>query len=181
MLILRLNKAGAPQEWLNVNQAVRCYAQNKVLFELGTAQQTLYGGWNAKGLQSRITVSSIIACNGKITEFGKIALNNRFLFRRDNFVCLYCGNRFKTSQLTRDHIIPRSRGGLNTWRNVATACARCNHQKGANTPEEAKMPLLAVPFEPNLYERFYLMNRKILADQMDFLSHHFSSQRNWLD
>ena len=83
-------------------------------------------------------------------------------------------------QLTRDHIIPRSRGGNNEWTNVATACSRCNHQKGARTPEEANMPLLAVPFRPNLYERFYLMNRRILADQMDFLSHHFSDQRNWL-
>ena len=180
MLILRLNKAGAPQDWLNIYQAARYYAQGKVLFELGSQQYTLLGGRNRYGVQSRLQLSSIIACDGKLVTHGKIALTNRYLFRRDNQLCLYCGNRFRSGQLTRDHIIPRSRGGKNEWTNVATACSRCNHQKGARTPEEANMPLLAVPFRPNLYERFYLMNRRILADQMDFLSHHFSDQRNWL-
>lgn len=73
---------------------------------------------------------------------------------------------------------PRSRR-KDVWTNVATACQRCNHAKGAKTPEEANMPLLAVPFRPNVYERFYLMNRRILADQMAFLEGHFSHQRNW--
>ncbi|HCV16745.1 HNH endonuclease [Alteromonas oceani] len=180
MLILRLNKAGAPQDWLDIYQAARYYAQNKVLFELGNQHRTLLGGWNREGQQSQLRISSIIACDGKVVQNGKIALTNRYLFRRDNYLCLYCGNQFRSGQLTRDHIIPRSRGGKNNWQNVATACARCNHQKGARTPEEANMPLLAVPFAPNLYERFYLMNRRILADQMDFLSHHFSQRRAWL-
>jgi len=92
---------------------------------------------------------------------------------------MYCGQTFTPKQLTRDHIIPRSRGGKDVWTNVATACQRCNHAKGAKTPEEANMPLLAVPFRPNVYERFYLMNRRILADQMAFLEGHFSHQRNW--
>jgi 5-methylcytosine-specific restriction endonuclease McrA len=180
MLILRLNKAGMPKDWLNVHQAARYYAQNKVLFELGEEHYCLKGGWNRYGLQSQLNIASIIACKGKISgDSGTIALCNRYLFRRDNHRCLYCGKRFPTHQLTRDHIIPRSRGGKNDWTNVATACARCNHHKGAQTPEEAAMPLLAVPFKPNMYERFYLMNRRILADQMDFLSHHFSTQRHW--
>ncbi|NVK54469.1 MAG: HNH endonuclease, partial [Alteromonadaceae bacterium] len=158
----------------------RYYAQEKVLFELGHQSRTLLGGWNSQGQRSQLRISSIIACDGQVTQYGKIALTNRYLFRRDNYLCLYCGNRYRSGQLTRDHIIPRSRGGRNNWQNVATACARCNHQKGAKTPEEAHMPLLAVPFEPNVYERFYLMNRRILADQMDFLSHHFSTKRKWL-
>lgn len=180
MLVLRLNKAGMPQEWIHPEDAAKLYCQNKVLFELGEADCVLHGGWNRLGEQSKLTLSSIIACDGKVTDTsGKIALNNRFLFRRDNHICLYCGNHFAPSQLTRDHIIPRSRGGKDSWTNVATACARCNHAKGARTPEEAAMPLLAVPFKPNIYERFYLMNRRILADQMAFLSNHFSQRRQW--
>ncbi|MEG3768359.1 HNH endonuclease [Alteromonas sp. 14N.309.X.WAT.G.H12] len=180
MLVLRLNKAGMPQEWILPEEAAKLYCQEKVLFELGEKSFTLRGGWNHRGIQSRLTLSSIIACEGKIADLsGKVALNNRYLFRRDNHLCLYCGQTFSPSLLTRDHIIPRSRGGQDRWTNVATACARCNHAKGACTPEEANMPLLAVPFRPNIYERFYLMNRRILADQMAFLSSHFSQQRHW--
>lgn len=182
MLILRLNKAGMPQEWVNVEHAARLYAQEKVLFELGEGVCTLRGGWNHRGIQSTLALSSIIACDGKISDVsGKVALCNRYLFRRDNNICMYCGEHFATSDLTRDHIIPRSRGGKDVWTNVATACSRCNHAKGARTPEEAGMPLLAVPFRPNVYERFYLMNRRILADQMKFLSSHFSQRRQWRD
>lgn len=170
-----------PLDWLNVYEAARYYAQDKVLFELGANYHTLKGGWNRWGEQSQLHISSIIGCDGRVTSgTGKVALCNRYLFRRDNYLCLYCGERFPVGQLTRDHIIPRSRGGKNVWTNVASACSRCNHHKGARTPEEAGMPLLAVPFQPNRYERFYLMNRKILADQMDFLSNHFTANRNWL-
>ncbi|RDV26104.1 HNH endonuclease [Alteromonas aestuariivivens] len=180
MLVLRLNKAGMPQEWIDREQAARLYSQNKVLFELGEDHYTMYGGWNRLGQQSTLNLASIIACDGKITDVsGKITLTNTYLFRRDNCLCLYCGNTFTPSVLTRDHILPRSRGGKDCWTNVATACQRCNHAKGARTPEEANMPLLAVPFSPNLYERFYLMNRRILADQMNFLSSHFTRRRHW--
>lgn len=180
MLVLRLNKAGMPQEWIHPEQAARLYCQNKILFELGEDSRILHGGINRQGVQSRLRLASIIACDGKVTDLsGKIALTNRYLFRRDNCLCLYCGQAFTPRQLTRDHILPRSRGGQDSWTNVATACQRCNHAKGARTPEEAGMPLLAVPFRPNVYERFYLMNRRILADQMVFLSSHFTHRRDW--
>ena len=180
MWILRLNKAGMPQEWIDIEQAAKLYCQDKVLYELGTDSITLRGGWDHSGKQSKLTLSSIIACEGKVTDVnGKIALTNRYLFRRDNYLCLYCGQRFSPVLLTRDHIIPRSRGGKDTWTNVASSCQRCNHAKGAKTPEEAGMPLLAVPFQPNVYERFYLVNRRILADQMDFLKDHFTHNRRW--
>nr|WP_136252696.1 HNH endonuclease [Ningiella ruwaisensis] len=182
MLILRLNKSGMPQTWISKEEAAKCYVQEKVLFELGEDKLILRGGWNRLGEQSKLELSTIIACEGKITQdMGKISLSNRYLFRRDNNTCLYCGDVFSTHQLTRDHIIPRSRGGKNGWMNSATACKRCNHAKGARTPEEANMKLLAVPFVPNIYERFFLMNRKILSDQMAFLSSHFSTKRQWLN
>ncbi len=117
MLVLRLNKAGMPQEWIDVEQAAKLYSQDKVLFELGSDAITL--------------------------KSGKVALTNRYLFRRDSYLCMYCGNKFTPKQLTRDHIIPRSRGGKDSW------------------------------------TRFYLMNRRILADQMAFLQGHFTSHREW--
>ncbi|MEC8374816.1 MAG: HNH endonuclease [Pseudomonadota bacterium] len=180
MLVLRLNKAGMPQEWIDVEHAAKLYCQGKVLFELGSDSIILKGGWNRNGLQSQLNLSSIIACDGKVTDMsGKVALTNRYLFRRDSYLCMYCGQKFSPKRLTRDHIVPRSRGGKDSWTNVATACQRCNHAKGAKTPEEANMPLLAVPFRPNVYERFYLMNRRILTDQMAFLQSHFTQNRDW--
>jgi 5-methylcytosine-specific restriction endonuclease McrA len=76
---------------------------------------------------------------------------------------------FAPTHLTRDHIIPVSRGGINTWMNVVTACSSCNKVKDNRTPEEAHMPLIYVPYAPNRAEYLILQNRKILGDQMEFL------------
>lgn len=182
MLVLRLNKSGLPQAWITVEEAAKYYCQDRVLFELGCEKRVLLGGWDKNGEQSRLSLSSIIGCEGKIVNpMGRIPLCNRYLFRRDSHVCLYCGQTFVASKLTRDHVIPKSKGGRNIWRNTVTACARCNHHKADRTPEEAGMALLAVPFVPNIYEHLYLRNRRILSDQMEFLSGHFSSKRQWLD
>ena len=180
MLVLRLNKSGMPQAWITPEDAAKYYAQDRVLFELGEIKKVMHGGWNNRGKQSVLHLSSIIACDGKVINVdGKVSLCNRYLFRRDNCLCLYCGQQFSPSQLTRDHIVPRSRGGKDVWTNCATACSRCNCHKAARTPEEAGMSLIAVPFAPNIYERFYLMNRRIMADQMAFLGNHFSAHRAW--
>ena len=99
-------------------------------------------------------------------------LNNRTLFKRDANLCLYCGMRFMTRDLTRDHITPVSQGGYDNWNNVATACRRCNNYKGGRTPEQAAMQLIAVPFTPNYAEYIYLKGRRVLADQMQYLLAH---------
>jgi hypothetical protein len=80
--------------------------------------------------------------------------------------------RYMTRDLTRDHITPVSRGGLDTWTNVATACRRCNNYKGGRTPEQAAMELIAVPFTPNYAEYIYLKGRRVLTDQMQYLLAH---------
>ncbi|WP_166422754.1 HNH endonuclease [Paraglaciecola sp. 20A4] len=180
MLVLRLNKSGLPQAWITLEEAAKYYAQDRVLFELGYSKRVLRGGWNDQGLQSRLALSSIIGCEGKVTRpCGKVPLNNRFLFRRDNYLCMYCGQKFRMTELTRDHIMPRSKGGRDIWTNCASACTRCNCFKADRTPEEAGLTLIAVPFTPNIYERFYLMNRRIRIDQMAFLGSHFSKNRAW--
>ncbi|WP_158771819.1 HNH endonuclease [Paraglaciecola sp. L1A13] len=180
MLVLRLNKSGLPQAWITLEEAAKYYAQDRVLFELGDSKRVLRGGWNNQGLRSRLALSSIIGCEGKVTRpSGKVPLNNRYLFRRDNYLCMYCGQKFRITELTRDHIIPRSKGGRDIWTNSASACTRCNCFKADRTPEEAGLTLIAVPFTPNIYERFYLMNRRIRVDQMAFLGSHFSKNREW--
>jgi 5-methylcytosine-specific restriction endonuclease McrA len=89
----------------------------------------------------------------------KINFSRNNLFIRDNYTCQYCGQQFAISQLTYDHIIPKSRYGNNKnsthWLNIVTACRPCNHKKGNRTPKEAGMSLINSPIEPN-YSYAYL-------------------------
>jgi 5-methylcytosine-specific restriction endonuclease McrA len=82
---------------------------------------------------------------------------------------MYCGHDVGYQAMEVEHVIPLSRGGRTVWANVVVACHRCNHRKDARTPEEAHMKLLAVPYAPNVAEYLILSNRRILADQMEFL------------
>jgi len=69
-------------------------------------------------------------------------------FHRDKFRCMYCGDQFRRDDLTIDHIIPKSRGGTNSWKNVVACCKPCNHKKADRTPKEAGIKLLSPPTEP---------------------------------
>jgi len=77
-----------------------------------------------------------------------IKVNRKRIFKRDGYSCQYCGSK---RNLTIDHVIPRSRGGTNTWKNMVTCCFRCNSTKGNKTPSEANMKLLIQPYEPNIF------------------------------
>src|SRR2546428_8916460 len=78
-------------------------------------------------------------------------VTNTFLFARDNYRCQFCGRTQQELRhrecLTRDHLVPLSRGGTNGWNNVLTACSSCNTRKGNLLPEEAGMQPLPPPFE----------------------------------
>ena len=90
-------------------------------------------------------------------------VTNTFLFARDEYSCQYCGrhkSELKGRQfLTRDHILPLSRGGENVWGNVVTSCSPCNNRKGNRLPEEAGMSLLAAPGEPNYVHLVWAVRR----------------------
>jgi len=73
------------------------------------------------------------------------SLSRKNILLRDQFTCQYCGKVFQPSDLTLDHIVPRSRGGNSTWENLVACCKRCNHKKGSHTPEDAGMTLLKKP------------------------------------
>lgn len=64
------------------------------------------------------------------------------IYERDNATCQYCANRISFSRATVDHVLPKSRGGKNTWTNLVLSCASCNNEKGNRTPREANMELL---------------------------------------
>jgi 5-methylcytosine-specific restriction endonuclease McrA len=77
-----------------------------------------------------------------------VKFNRRNIFLRDGNRCQYCGIRFPTQQLSLDHVLPRSRGGLTNWENIVCACLGCNVRKGGRTPSEAHMRLFKKPVKP---------------------------------
>jgi 5-methylcytosine-specific restriction endonuclease McrA len=90
-------------------------------------------------------------------------VTNTFLFARDDYSCMYCGrhrSQLRGRQfLTRDHILPASRGGTNAWTNVVTSCSPCNNKKGDRLPDEAGMSLLTEPREPNYVHLVWAVRR----------------------
>lgn len=93
-----------------------------------------------------------------------LRLSRREVFIRDKYTCQYCG--IKTRDLTLDHVIPKSRGGLHTWDNLVSACKDCNHRKGGKSPEEARMKLLSSPHEPKI-SSYYIFLRKLESSPND--------------
>jgi 5-methylcytosine-specific restriction endonuclease McrA len=77
-----------------------------------------------------------------------VKFNRRNIFARDNNQCQYCGKKFPTSELSLDHVVPRSQNGQSTWENIVCACVSCNVRKGGRTPKEANMHLIRKPEKP---------------------------------
>ena len=173
MDVLQLDVSGRPQAWITTREAALLYACDGVAWTLGRACQVLRGGTQrSTGLQSRIEVHPILAVKGAIPSRAwrqTPAITNPKLFVRDRHVCAYCGHTFPSDDLTREHIVPVSRGGSDSWMNCITACRACNGRKGNRMPEEARMSLLYLPYVPSLHEDMILRGRRILVDQMDFL------------
>jgi len=173
MSILALDISGTPRQWISHEDAITYHAKNAVAWTLGEVVARFRGGHQNDGVQSYIESPSIIAIRGhgfNPHKHARVALSNRTLFGRDRYLCAYCGRHFANFRdLSRDHIVPRSRGGENTWMNVVTACRDCNSRKGNLLLREAGMELLYVPYEPSHWENMILQNRNILADQMDYL------------
>jgi 5-methylcytosine-specific restriction endonuclease McrA len=174
--ILALDIAGAPHRWINVRDAAHYYATDTVAWAIGSNEFVLRGGTQrSTGMRSMIRASSIIAIKGKdfiVRHFDRATtLTKEILLARDRYICAYCAQRFQFDELDMEHIVPSSKGGAASWMNLVTACKACNHRKADRTPEVAGMKLHYVPYVPNRYEAFILSNRKILADQMEFLLH----------
>jgi 5-methylcytosine-specific restriction endonuclease McrA len=100
-------------------------------------------------------------------------VTNTFLFARDDYACQYCGRHreeLKGRQfLTRDHVVPLSRGGGNSWDNVVTACSPCNNRKGNRLPAEAGMRMLSAPGEPNHVHLVWAV-RRVTPVQAKYIS-----------
>jgi 5-methylcytosine-specific restriction endonuclease McrA len=174
--MLSLDAHGRILDWMHWQDAVCLYVRGAVAWTMGEPCLTVHGGTCRKtGLQSSIVLHPIVAARSHAHPRAldpSPALTNTALFARDASMCMYCGKEFGRHSLTRDHVQPISKGGRDTWENVVSACFHCNSRKGGRNPQQAGMPLLAVPCRPSWVEHLILSNRHILADQMEFLRHH---------
>ena len=173
-LILKLDIGGQPVGWISREEGALLYCRDQVAWEAGEQVVRLHGGESRlTGMRSYLDVNTIVATRshdkGMQTKGDVPFLTNKQLFRRDEHICMYCGKHFSNALLTRDHVQPLSRGGLDVWENVVTACRACNQTKDSNLLSEISMNLIAVPYAPNRAEGLILTNRRILADQMAFL------------
>ena len=100
-----------------------------------------------------------------------VRLTRRNIYARDRNHCQYCGKKFATSELTLDHILPRSRGGGMSWTNLVCCCVKCNVRKGGRTPAEAHMRLITAPIKP----------RRSPAITLHLTSEKYASWKQFLD
>lgn len=85
------------------------------------------------------------------------SVSRKGILLRDGFTCQYCGVRKAAGDLTKDHVIPRSRGGDSSWENIVSACFPCNNKKGNRTPQEAGMPLAKQPRQISAHAKHRLL------------------------
>ena len=147
--VLSLDSAGHILDWISWQDAVCLYARDAIAWTLGDPCLLVHGGFNRlHGTQSLLQLHPIIASTGRCRD-----------------------------QAVDDHVLPVSKGGRDEWQNVVSACLACNLRKSNCTPQQAHMPLLAVPYRPSWVEHLILSNRNILADQMQFLVDHLPRDR----
>lgn len=142
----------------------REYSELKI--ELGEKRD--YEDW-IRAVNFDIQVPRVV----RITTYDRVPrntvkFNRRNIFLRDGHRCQYCGNRYSSPRLSLDHVMPKSRGGPDTWENIVCACLDCNVSKGGRTPQEAGMPLLQTPFKP---KRSPLLNRQLTQPKYEIWRH----------
>jgi 5-methylcytosine-specific restriction endonuclease McrA len=135
--VLVLNASYEPLNLTSWRRAV-------ILILKGKAEQLEY---NEKLLYTELPLPTVIRLRYYVrVPYKEIPLTRRNILERDDHTCQYCA--YRGDNLTLDHVVPRSRGGKESWDNLVAACVRCNVNKGNRTPEEAKMPLKNLPRRP---------------------------------
>jgi 5-methylcytosine-specific restriction endonuclease McrA len=105
----------------------------------------------------------------RLLEYRRIPHQSRSLSRknilmRDRYTCQYCQKTYPASDMTLDHVIPRSRGGDSSWENLVACCHHCNNKKGSRTPEEAGLKLVRPPRPFSLHTSRHLMRLLAKSD-----------------
>ncbi|MER6998324.1 HNH endonuclease [Streptomyces sp. NPDC000410] len=148
---LVLNASFEPLSTVTLNRAVVLVLQDKAVVEQS------HPGLRVRAAELELPVPRVIRlCRYVRVPFRRQApWSRRGVLVRDQHRCAYCGRRATTV----DHVVPKSRGGADSWLNTVASCAEDNHRKADRTPEQAGMPLLHKPFVPSPAEAMLLSLR----------------------
>ena len=142
MMALKLDASFRPLEVIDALEAlVMCLIGKATPVE--TYDRKIKSPSKSFQLPAVIVLKSIVKF-----RFTTMACNRQNIIWRDNSQCQYCANYFSSDKLTMDHVLPKSRGGKNTWENLVAACKKCNQKKGSRTINESNMVLLKKPIRP---------------------------------
>lgn len=160
--VLVLNQTYEPLNICRVRRAL-------VLIHQGKAEMLEDGAGYIRSAEDMFAVPSVIRLEYVVKRPRPQRKLTRYeIFSRDHYTCQYCGK--PTKQLTIDHVIPRYRGGKQTWDNMISACIPCNRRKAGRTPSEANMRLLSVPNRPKDSQPFYIpANQEVLREWHKYL------------
>jgi len=164
------DKGGQPQYWASMEASILLKVKDSLSYEFGDSNRYRGGISRITGERSAVDIAPILFLKDSIKYETRIPpLTNTNLFSRDLNICAYCGRHYPSHKLSCDHIHPTSKGGKNVWTNVVSACKACNHEKADYLLHEIDMELIYIPYTPNHAERLLMQNRRVLADQMDYL------------
>ena len=142
MKALKLDSAYRPLEVIDAIEAlVMCIVGKALAVE--TYEQKISSPSKSFDLPAVIVLKTVVKF--RLTT---VACNRSNIIWRDSNQCQYCANHFPDDKLTMDHVIPKSRGGTNSWENLVAACRKCNQKKGSRTTKESGMYPLKKPIKP---------------------------------
>lgn len=152
--VLALNASYEPMRLVSLETAMRLVWQGKA--EIVEADETNPVRSPSTALPRPLVIRLVKFI--RVPRRFRRGVTNTFLFARDQYTCQYCGRsdqelgtrKGRKEVLNRDHVVPVSKGGENTWENCVTSCSTCNSLKDNRTPEEAGMTLRSTPGEPQL-------------------------------
>ena len=141
--MLLLNASFEPLNVINWQRALKLVFMDKV-------EVVEESGREVHSVSVTVRVPSVVRLMSFVRFRRKEAkFSRKNIYARDRHSCQYCGRRYPVDELTCDHVLPRSRGGKATWRNIVTCCVACNRRKGGRTPAEAGMKLRKPPARPS--------------------------------
>ena len=160
-VVLVLNANYSPMTVCTAKRAISLYFLNKIDV-LSNYNEKVHSPSTSLDLPSIIKIKTYIKNNSMAVE-----ISRKNVLVRDNYTCQYC--KKKSKSLTVDHVVPKFRGGQDSWENLVAACKNCNQIKGEHTPEEARMPLIRKPKRPNRIHYFQRLVKKKQADWRPYL------------
>ncbi len=115
-----------------------------------------------QAVQMRLKVPEVIVLNryDRIPA-AEVSFSRRNIFKRDHWTCQYCGIQPASEDLTVDHIVPRSQGGISSWNNCVLACWECNKRKADRSVRDAGMKLRKTPQRPTWRPLYYRHSMRI--------------------